>query len=81
LLIIGPDPLFHSSAQTNGPQPRIDFSYFEISGPDICSIICGLFVCPSKFKINSYLLLFYNALLTLSVSIILLCNDTYLQPI
>ena len=24
------------------PQPRIDFSYYEISGPDICSLICGL---------------------------------------
>jgi hypothetical protein len=23
------------------PQPRIDFSYHEISGPDICSLICG----------------------------------------
>ena len=23
------------------PQPRIDFSYYEISGPDICSLICG----------------------------------------
>ena len=22
------------------PQPRIDFSYYEISGPDICSLIC-----------------------------------------
>ena len=21
-------------------QPRIDFSYYEISGPDICSLIC-----------------------------------------
>jgi hypothetical protein len=34
LLIIGPTPFFHS------PQPRIDFSYYEISGPDICSLIC-----------------------------------------
>ena len=24
------------------PQPRIDFSYYEISGPDICSLICAL---------------------------------------
>ena len=32
---------FYFTAQTNGPQPRIDFSYYEISGPDICSLICG----------------------------------------
>ena len=31
LLIISPD---HS------PQPKIDFSCYEISGPDICSLIC-----------------------------------------
>ena len=24
------------------PQPGIDFSYYEISGPDICSLICGV---------------------------------------
>ena len=23
------------------PQPRIDFSYYEISGPDICTLICA----------------------------------------
>ena len=23
------------------PQPKIDFSYYEISGPDICSLICA----------------------------------------
>ena len=40
LLIIGPDPFISQSAQTYGPQPRIDFSYYEISGPDICSLIC-----------------------------------------
>ena len=45
LLIIGPDPFISQSspAQTtdHSPQPRIDFSYYEISGPDIFSLICG----------------------------------------
>ena len=31
------------------PQPRIDFSYYEISGPDICSLICDLLLLK---KIN-----------------------------
>ena len=36
---------FHSPAQTTAhiPQPRIDFSYYEISGPDICSLICATY--------------------------------------
>ena len=38
LLTIGPNIFFHSPA--HGPHPRIDFSYYEISGPDICSLIC-----------------------------------------
>ena len=57
LLIIGPDPFI--SVQPR-PQPRIDFSYYEISGPDICSLICGLYykgrclsvitiTCPFKY--------------------------------
>ena len=33
---VQPRPTAHS------PQPRIDFSYYEISGPDICSLICVL---------------------------------------
>ena len=36
LLIIGPNP---STVQPR-PQPKIDFLYYEISGPDICSLIC-----------------------------------------
>ena len=42
LLIIGPDPFISQSSPDHSPQPRIDFSYYEISGPDICSLICGL---------------------------------------
>jgi len=41
LLIIGPTPFFPQSSPDHSPQPRIDFSYYEISGPDICSLICG----------------------------------------
>ena len=33
----GPRP-FYSTVQPR-PQPRIDFPYYEISGPDICSLI------------------------------------------
>ena len=40
LLIIGPDPFISQSSPDHIPQPRIDFSYYEISGPDICSLIC-----------------------------------------
>jgi hypothetical protein len=40
LLIIGPDPFMYFKDQPR-PQPRIDFSYYEISGPDICSLICA----------------------------------------
>ena len=41
LLIIGPDPFISHSSPDHSPQPRIDFSYYEISGPDICSLICA----------------------------------------
>ena len=33
LLIIGPDPFIPQSSP-------IEFSYYEMSGPDICSLIC-----------------------------------------
>ena len=33
LLIIGPDPFISQSSPDHSPQPRIDFSYYEISGP------------------------------------------------
>ena len=35
-----PNPFFSQSSPNHSPQPRIDFSYYEISGPDICSLIC-----------------------------------------
>jgi hypothetical protein len=40
LLIIGPNPFISQSSPDHSPQPRIDFSYYEISGPDICSLFC-----------------------------------------
>ena len=36
------------------PQPRIDFSYYEISGPDICSLICDFF-CIFREDILAFL--------------------------
>ena len=36
-----PRPFLTQSSPDHCPQPRIDFSYYEISGPDICSLICG----------------------------------------
>ena len=30
---------FYSTVQP-WPQPKIDFSYYEISGPEVCSLIC-----------------------------------------
>ena len=31
------------------PQPRIDFSYHEVSGPDVCSLICVLPSDPTHY--------------------------------
>ena len=42
LLIIGPDPFIPQSSPDHSPLPRIDFSYYEISGPDICFLICSV---------------------------------------
>ena len=39
--MIGPNPFISQSSPVQPrPQPRIDFSYYEISGPDICSYLC-----------------------------------------
>ena len=40
LLIIRQDPFISLSSPDHSPQLRIDFSYYEISWPDICSLIC-----------------------------------------
>ena len=36
-----PRPFFPLSSPGHSQQPKINFPYHEISGPDICSIICG----------------------------------------
>ena len=41
LLIIGPEPFISQSSPDHSPKARIDFSYYAISGPDICSLIPG----------------------------------------
>ena len=38
LLRIGQDPFFPQSSPGISPQPKIDFPYYEISGPDICEL-------------------------------------------
>jgi hypothetical protein len=38
--MIGPTPFFSQSSPDHSTLPRIDFSYYEILGPDICSLIC-----------------------------------------
>jgi hypothetical protein len=35
-----PNLFFSQSSPDHSPQPRIDFPYYKISGPDICSLIC-----------------------------------------
>ena len=35
-----PGPFFPQTSPSHSPQPQIDFPYHEISGPDICSLIC-----------------------------------------
>ena len=39
-----PPKPFYFTATDHSPQPRIDFSYYEISRPDICSLICFFFI-------------------------------------
>ena len=55
LCIIGPDPLFPQSSPGHSPQPKTDSPYHEISGPDICSLICG--------KVKHYIAFPYHYLL------------------
>ena len=44
-----PKPFFLHSSPAHSPQPGIDFSYYEISGPDICSLICATFSWQYSF--------------------------------
>ena len=51
MLIIGPDPFFPLSSPGHSPQPKIDSPYHEISGPDICSLICESDFYLTRLKI------------------------------
>ena len=49
LLIIGPNPFISQSSPDHSPQPRIDFSYYEISGPDISHSRFGHYFCSNLY--------------------------------
>ena len=51
-----PRPFFPQSSPDQSPQPRIDFPYYEISEPDICSLICEV-----ALKISIYLAFIIHA--------------------
>ena len=82
LLIIGPDPFISHSSPDHSPQTIIDFSYYQISGPDICSLICE--ACSScqpvrkaiakPFRLKSFSVLVKSIL---SYSAILICPKSH----
>ena len=49
LFIIRPDPFISQSSPDHTGQPIIDFSYYEISGPDICSLLCDFYPFAGSF--------------------------------
>ena len=51
LLIIGPNPFISHSSPDHNPQPRIYLTYYEISGPNICSLICAFKVSRFRTKV------------------------------
>ena len=51
-----PRPFFPQSSPDQSPQPRIDFPCYEISGPDICSLICEV-----ALKMSIYLAFIIHA--------------------
>ena len=55
------DPFISQSSQDHSPQPKINFSYYEISGPDICSLICVRGPSFTTEKSSQQLRLFWNA--------------------
>ena len=78
---MGPDPFISQSSPDHSPQPRIDFSYYEISGPDICYLICAaemaqisIFIgrncnclCIRVCESNTYQFIIFNCLLVSNV--------------
>ena len=47
-LVLKKPVLFQFSSPDHSLQPRIDLSYYEISGPDICSLICDSFLAGGE---------------------------------
>ena len=52
-----PKPFLTQPSPSHSQQPKIDFSYYEISGPDICSLICvhitAAWVCCLQLYLKS----------------------------
>ena len=63
-----PQPLF-STVQPR-PQPKIDFPYYEISGPDICSYLCWDFL-----KITDVMLVHIHEMVHTNLFELVLCTD------
>ena len=53
--LLWPTPFYSTvySSPDHSPQPRIDFPYYEISEPDICSLICEHNHTSSTFHLNA----------------------------
>ena len=51
-----PKPFISQSSPAHRPQPRIDFSYYEISEPDICSLICAV-ARPTQWRQSTVFIL------------------------
>ena len=54
------------SSQDHSPQPKIDFSYYEISGQDICSLICGYHL-SFRLKFTLFYFAFFRPLSSLGL--------------
>ena len=55
LLIIGPNLFFSQSSPAHSPQPRIDFSYHNMSGTSICSLICAIHTLHKSLVIQGHI--------------------------
>ena len=60
LLRISPDPFFPRSSPGHSQQPKIDFPYHEISGPEICSLICAMYCDCNIFYASDVTMLFWR---------------------
>ena len=62
-----PRPFFPQSSSGHSPQSKIDSPYHEISGPDICSLICEVMQPISNLPLYITLVLLTFLLLVLHV--------------